>query len=212
MVRSQFSRTALGASLLLAGLAVSPGCGPDAGSTGGRVDSRETTEFDRQSNKANLPSLLEFGDKAAEQLAADLADIDEIEKRQTRAILELGTIVNKTRTPTQDFEQLQTRMRNAIRKSKFVRDRFKIVESRSRTDAEIARTQGPGPEDLLQEGGGGGGSNVYAPSDTYVLQGDFYEAVRGHKSQFYLDVKLVNLQSREIVFNHDYDLGQVQEK
>lgn len=211
MNRSHKSYARLGASLMLVGLAAAPGCTPSAGDSGGRIDPYQTTRDDRRNDKINLPALLEFGDKAAEQLARDLKDIDEIESRQTRAILEIGTIVNKTRTPTQDFEQMQIRLRNKIRNSALVRDRFKIVESGARSDVEKRRTEGPGPEDLLQEGTGSGGTDRYAAKDTYVLQGDFYEAKRNDRSQYYLNFQLTNVQSREIVYNHDFDLGQVHE-
>jgi hypothetical protein len=199
---------ALAACLTLAGI----GCAPE-GSPGNRIDPYETTQSDRKSGKANLPSLLEFGDKAAEQLVRDLGEI-EFPDKDERVILELGTIVNKTHTPTQDFEQLQVRMRNRIRQSKVIRDQFKIVESIDRQNAELHRVgAGGGSQDLLQEGGGGGsGRDLYDPRKTYVLQGDFYESRRGDRSQFYLNFQLSNVQSGEIVYNHDFDLGQVKEK
>lgn len=209
---NRFSLSGLGAALLAVGLFASPGCSPSKGDSGGRIDPYETTTYDRRSPKASLPSLLEFGDKAAQQLAADLIDIDQIQGRKSRAVLELGTIVNKTKTPTQDFEQLQLRLRNALRKSKLIRDQFLVVESGARADVEKRRTTGDGPTDLLQEGAGATGTNRYNAEDTFVLQGDFYESKRGNRSQFYLAFQLTNVQTREIVFTHDYDLGQVEEK
>jgi hypothetical protein len=211
MNRSHSSFARLGASLLVAGIMAAPGCAPDSGDAGGRIDPYETTRDDRRSDKINLPALMQFGDTVAERFAADLKDNDEIESRKTRAILELGTIVNKTRTPTQDFEQFQVRLRNALRKSAFIRDRFRVVESGGRADVEKARTQGPGPADPLQEGPGQTGTNRYEAKDTYVLQGDFYESKRNDRSTYYLNFQLTNVQSREIVFNEDYDLAQVRE-
>ena len=199
----------VGSTLLIAGIFAAPGCQPDTGETGGRIDPYSTTKDDLRSDRVSLPALMQFGDQVAQRVAKDLKDIDEIESRQTRAILELGTIVNKTKTPTQDFEQFQVRLRSALRKSPFIRDRFKFVESGGRGDAEKMRTQGPGAEDLLQEGTGTGGTDRYDAKDTYVLQGDFYEAKRGDRSQYYMNFKLTNVQSREIVFEDDYDLGQV---
>ena len=211
MNRSHSSFARLGGSLLIAGLLAAPGCAPDSGDSGGRIDPYQTTKDDRRSDRVSLPALMQFGDTVAQRFAADLKDVDEIESRQTRAILQLGTIVNKTKTPTQDFEQFQVRLRNALRKSPFIRDRFKFVESGGRADVEKMRTEGPGKEDLLQEGPGQTGADRYKASDTFVIQGDFYEAKRGDRSQYYMNFQLTNAQSGEIVFNEDYDLGQVHE-
>ena len=83
----------LGVAGLLVGCSSTP-----TGSTGGRIDSYRTTDSDRVSRKANIPSLLEFTDQVSQELAAQLASIPEIRTAETRQVLELGSIQNKTQT------------------------------------------------------------------------------------------------------------------
>ncbi len=180
------------------------------GDSGGRIDPYRTTKADRRSDRASIPSLLEFCDQAAEDLAVQLADIPEIADAQYRQVLELGSIDNKTRTPTTDFMQIQRRLRSKLLKSRLIRDHFKVVESRQRMDRELSRVQGQ-EEDLLQEHTSPQGTAKYDAGMTYVLQGDFYESNRGNRRQYYLNFKLTNLRTREIVFDSDFDLGQVTE-
>ncbi|MCC7146229.1 MAG: hypothetical protein IT443_07260 [Phycisphaeraceae bacterium] len=179
---------------------------PPAGDTGGRVDPYRTTASDRMSEQASIPSLLEFCDRTSERLASDLSQIPEINEAKTRLVLELGDIVNKTRTSTTDFELIQHRLRSQLMQSKLIRDNFKIVESKARMDRELARVNAN--DDLLQENSTGK-TATYDPNVSYVLQGDFYEARRNARREYYFEFKLTNLASRDIVFSHSYDLGQV---
>jgi len=196
--------SALIGSVLLAG-----GCqsGPPSGSTGGRIDPYRTTESDRRSDKASIPELLQFTDQAAEKFAAEVAKIPEVKQADTRLVMELGSIQNRTDTPTGDFEQIQRRLRSKLMSSDLITDRFMVVESRRRMNREMDRVQGE-DRDLLQEGEKRE-SAKYDPEITYVLQGDFYESERGDRRQYFFNFKLVNLASRSIVFNEDYDLAQV---
>ena len=57
--------------------------------------------------------------------------------------------------------------------------------------------------------GAAGTTARYDPELTYVLQGDFLEAGRGPRRQYYFDFKLTNVASRKIVFLKSFDLGQV---
>lgn len=196
--------TTLTCGLALLGCETAPAA---IGGSGGRIDPYQTTKADRRSNRASIPALLEFCDQVAEDLAVQLADIPEIADAQYRQVLELGSIDNKTRTPTTDFMQIQRRLRSKLLKSRLIRDNFKIVESRRRMDRELSRVQGQ-DEDLLQEHTSPQGTATYDAGSTYVLQGDFYESIRGDRRQYYLNFKLTNLGSREIVFDSDFDLGQ----
>lgn len=185
------------------------------GHDGGRVDPYKSTEADRHSGRANIPALLEFTDRVAEQLAQDLCEIDEVQKAPTKLVLEMGTIKNDTQTPTTDFELIRSRLQSQIFKSKIIRRQFLFVESRSRMNEEMRRVEGEDAtgKDLLQEGGAAQpGSDRYDPKITYVLQGDFHEANRsgggGERRQFFFRFKLVNLASRQMVFQGDFDLAQ----
>jgi len=177
------------------------------GTRAGRIDPYQSTKADRRSRRASIPAMLAFSDQVAEDLAIQLADIPQIAEAQQRQILELGSIDNKTRTPTTDFMQIQRRLRSKLIKSQLVRDRFKIVESRQRMDQELARVQGP-QEIEPQESTSPQGTTRYDAATTYVLQGDFYESIRGPRRQYYFNFKLTNLQTREIIFDSDFDLGQ----
>jgi hypothetical protein len=183
------------------------GCTP-SGESGGRIDSYKTTRSDKQSTSANIASMLEFCDTTAEEIAKQISDIPEFKEAKTRLVIELGSILNKTRTPSTDFELIQRRLRGRLMRSKHVTNNFMFVESRARSEAELERVQGKDP-DLLQEGTGGGGTARYDPKNTYVMTGDFLEAVRGDRRQYYFEVKLTNLASRAIVFTNSFDLGQV---
>ena len=195
------TRLGIAAGLILAvGLAV--GCAPE-GNSGGRIDSYKSTESDAKSNGPSIPALLEFGDQTAAALAQDLMDIDEVRNAKTKLVLELGSILNQTSTPTSDFEQLRNRLRGQIFASKLLRNHFLIVESRQRMDAERERIVGDNQPGVQPS------SDRYDPSITYVLQGDFFESTRLDRRQYYFEFKLTNLQTRAIVFQKSFDLGQV---
>lgn len=180
------------------------------GSRGGRIDPYRSTPADEASRKAGMPDLYQFADETAEKLARELADIPEIENAPEKVVLELGDILNQTRTPTGDFELIQNRLRSQLRTSRVLRNRVMFVEGRARMNRELARINGGGSSgDLLQEGtasgGGAGGTARYAPEKTYVLQGDFQEATRGSTRRYLFIFRLVNLVTREIVWDKSFD-------
>src|SRR4029079_19795333 len=61
--------------------------------SGGRIDPYKTTESDRQSGKASIPSMLEFSDQVGESLAQEIGEIDEIQGLKEKVVLELGSIL-----------------------------------------------------------------------------------------------------------------------
>jgi hypothetical protein len=187
--------------------AVGLGCAKK-GDTGGRIDSYSTTRSDKGSTGANVGSMLEFCDTTAEEIAKQISEIPEFKEAPSRLVIELGSLLNKTRTPTTDFELIQRRLRGRLMRSKHVTNNFMFVESRARSEAELERVQGK-DADLLQEGKNTGGTARYDPKLTYVMTGDFLEAVRGDRRQYYFEIKLTNLASRAIVFTNSFDLGQV---
>ena len=183
----------IGLSLLLLA-----GCQKNIGDRGGRVDPYRTTDADRGSSRASIPAMLEFGDRTAEALAQRITDIDAVRASDERLILEMGSIENHTSTPTSDFELLRNRLRGQIFKSSLIKQRFMIVEGRSRMEAEQQRVTGERSTEVAG----------YDPVITYVLQGDFYESNRRDRRQYYMEFKLTNLASREIVFQETFDLAQ----
>jgi hypothetical protein len=167
---------------------------------GGRIDPYKTTDHDRASRNAHIVTLLEACDVTAERLSLALCDIADIRDAQSKVVLELGDIYNKTNTDSTDFELIQRRLRGRLWENPSVKNTFLIVESRQRMDAEKSRV-----------GDAAGTTARYDPALTYVLQGDFFEAVRGDRRQYYFEFKLTNIQSRKIVFLKSFDLAQLRQ-
>ncbi len=170
------------------------------GSTGGRIDPYRSTAADRASTRANISALQEFCDIAAARLVLDLPGIDTSAAAASRPVLELGTINNSTQTPSGDFELMLNRLRGKLLRSDVVRQKFRVVMAQSRMQAEMQRTEATGDAPAR-----------YDAEATYLLQGDFHEAARGDRRQFYFQVTITHLASREIVLQDDYDLGQLAE-
>ena len=190
---------------LVAALAVSVGCeSVPRGESGGRINEREVTRSDEQSPKASMADLYEFCDEVAMSLAQELVDLPEVRDAPERVVLELGDIENRTRrTSTGDFEMIQRRLRSQLHGSKLIRGRFRIVEDPHRMDREKMRVSGWEPGDEPAK------TDRYDPAGTYMLQGTFYEAVRDRVRRYYFEFSLVNLASREIVFQESYDSARV---
>lgn len=183
------------AALLLGGCQPTP---PAPGATGGRMDPYRSTVSDRKSHKASMPALYEFSDQTAASLARELVDIDEIKNAAEPVVLELGDLRNMTETPTQDFEQIQHRIRGHLLGSTLVRRHFRIVESAARMDRELRRVDAEGAERTAR----------YDPNITYQLIGDFFESRRDPIRRYYFEFKLVHLASRAIAFHQQFDLTQ----
>ena len=200
MTRFAIGRTVL-AAIALAGITgLGIGCTPD-GTTGGRIDPYRTTDADRRSSRASMPSMLEFSDEVAQSLAYDLVNIPEIQQSPEKVVLELGDLQNNTTTPYSDFMLIQRRVQNQLLSSDVIRNQFILVEGPARMDVEKQRVTADSTSSARYEAG-----------KTYMLMGDFFESNRGSDvRRYYFNFKLVNLQTRQIVFVHDYDLGQVRE-
>lgn len=202
------------AGVLAAGCSSTPST--PQGSHGGRLDdSYRTTGSDEASTKASIPALLEFADLTAQSLAEQISSLphvvqryDAVTKTQGRLILEMGSIDNQSRTPSSDFELIQRRLRSQLMRSQLIKSKFMFVEGRARAERDVNRIQGNNNGDLLQEGNAGA-TDQYANNDTYLLLGDFLEANRGNRRQYFFNFKLVHAQSREIVFDEAFDLAQM---
>ena len=187
---------ALASTAALCGCQTPP---PPVGDRGGRMSPYNTTRQDRISTDANAPDLFSFGDTVAESLALEISQIPAINESPTRVVIEFGTINNRTRTPTGDFELIQRRLRNTLQRSRHLRKYAIFVESRQRMERETRNVMGhvPGQEGPAQ----------YDPSITYVLQGDFHEIRRGESRRYYFDFQLTNLASRVTVFSDSFEEG-----
>jgi hypothetical protein len=199
---------AMTAAALLAGGLVQ-GCtrNQDVGQSGGRINPYASTRADEASSAASMPAMWEYSDQVAEALASRISRIPEIAGSPTRVVVELGAIENQTNTPRSDFELIQRRLRGRLLSSDIVTANVRFVESVAAMDAEQRRVQG-GETDPLQRDYDGGRTDRYDPRHTYVLRGGFFESMRGDTSRYYFEFNLVNLQSRDIVFNEPFDLAQ----
>ncbi len=194
----------LGVTMVMA--IVVAGCASSGQRSGDRVDPYQTSKGDRRaSEQASMPALLEFCDETAEKLIYELSSIPEIRDAPTQVVLELGDIQNRTMgsTSSQDFELIQRRLRSKIRNSSLAREYFLVVESRQRMDREKDRVSG------TQDGEVSKTTARYDPEKTYVLQGDFFKSQRADFSRYYFELKLVNIGTRQIVFDNSYLFGQV---
>ncbi|MBL8746423.1 MAG: hypothetical protein JNK58_08720 [Phycisphaerae bacterium] len=129
----------------------------------------------------------------------------------TKVVIELGWIKNVTNTPSSDFEMLRRRVTGRLINSEAVRHVAKIMESPEAMDQQAGRFAQAAAPDRLDESTSSEGTatNRYSASDTYLLNGEFREALRGGASTYYLEMTLTNLQTREIVFAQPFDFKQV---
>lgn len=185
------------------------GCQPPPGDTGGRVDVTRTTPAERNDARVNTASLFEFSDQVAQQLAADLSSVPELND-QYRATIVFGDIVNKTGiVSTNDFEAFRTRIRGKLMQSRSILKNVQFVENKARADDLIRRETGSSG-DLLQEGT----RQERAPLNaeyTYFLNGNMYRVERGGSAvnTYLMNFELTNMKSGAIIWtNEPYEVKQ----
>ena len=184
----------LGGVLVLSSCSSAP-----RGSSGGRLE--PGTQHGETASQVNVVDMIELSDEFVAQLAQEISEIPDIQAAGgTRKVLELGVFTNRTSTSSRDFEQFMDRVRSLIQSSKLLRQHLMIVSSRSRNQANLNRTQGEAGPDLLDEGAGGPEAVKYRPEDTYMLSGTFSEIRRGGVYNYFLQVEMSNLATREIVY------------
>lgn len=190
-------------------LATLAGCQPPPGDTGGRVDVTRTTPAERNDARVNTASLFEFSDQVAQQLAADLSSVPELND-QYRATIVFGDIVNKTGiVSTNDFEAFRTRIRGKLMQSRNILKNVQFVENKARADDLIRRETGSSG-DLLQEGT----RQERAPLNadyTYFLNGNMYRVERGGSAvnTYLMNFELTNMKSGAIIWtNEPYEVKQ----
>jgi len=184
---------------LAGALALSACAHAPRGSSGGRLS--PSTEHGETASQVNVVDFQELADAFTSQLAQDIAALPDIQAAgNTRKVMEIGAFTNKTSTSSNDFEQFMSMVRSRIQQSSLLRQHLMIVSSRSRNQANLNRTQGQAGPDLLDEGAGGPEAVKYRPEDTYMLGGTFSEIRRGGVWNYFLQVELSNLATREIIY------------
>jgi hypothetical protein len=203
------SRRLVGVAALVSAAGLLAGCQPPRGDTGGRVDPVRTTPAERNDARVGTPSLFEFSDQVAQQLAADMSQIPEL-NGQYRATVVFGDIVNKTSiVSTNDFEAFRTRIRGRLMQSRSVLQNVRFVENKQRADDLIRRESSTGG-DLLQEGKRRERADL-DPQYTYFLNGDMYRVERGGNvvNTYLMNFNLTNMDTGEIIWtNAPYEVKQ----
>ncbi|MEL7472541.1 MAG: hypothetical protein AAGK04_04425 [Planctomycetota bacterium] len=184
----------------IGGAAALMGCQtPPPGNTGGRVDPYRSTPADEYSPEANTVTLLEFSDQVSEAIARRIAEVPEIRESPDRAAIELGALVNNTRTPSSDFAIVRRRVFGNLVNSSIVGQWADVYEAPEIVDPQYERLAPHA--DTSYRSGYPHSTSRYDPNKTFLLQGDFGEMVRGRQSTYLFEMTLTNLQSRRVVFN-----------
>ncbi len=152
---------------------------------------------------ADTVTLTDFSNRVSQAVVGRIAGIEEIRNSPSKVVIQVGAIVNRSRTPVNDFDQIRRRVFAGLVNSDIVRRFADIVEAPEIMDAQRAR--------LAPGGVNTAGMGRYDPNTTYVLQGFFSEQERnqGSVSNYYLEMSLTNLASGRIVFVEQYDFKQV---
>jgi hypothetical protein len=197
--------------VVLAGVAVLGGCAqPPRGEHNGRVEVTDTTPAEKYSREVQITAQHEFSDQVAQQLAADLSTIPELNQGY-RVTVVFGDIVNKTGVvPTSEFEAFRTRIRSKLMQSQNVLKNVRFIENRARLDALRQREMGGGG-DILQEGAKS--ASTLNPKYTYFLNGEMYRAVRGQAEEvnaYYMTYNLMSAEDGTLVWeSNQYSVKQV---
>jgi hypothetical protein len=199
--------------LVTAGLLAcgSIGCeSPRRGDSGGRLQTSETTAGEKRSRQANLAVLTEFSDEAVDVVVEELLNFKPSLDPNTMYVLYLGDLRNKTSaTPTGDFELFANRIKSRLVNEKRVREFIQIRNDPRQAQATLDRFTSDGPSDVLQEGRAGKpGVDRVDPNYMLILNGEFFDAVRSGKSQFFFDFTIVQPQTGNVLISASRDLAQ----
>jgi hypothetical protein len=202
-------RSASLALLALGAAALLPACSPPKGDYTGRVDTRSTTPAERGERRISVAALSEQSDLVAEQLAADLNEVPDL-NRGYRSTVVFGDISNKTGiVPTTDFEAFRANTRAKLMQSRSLNNKVRFVENRARVEDLVARERGTSG-DLLQEQGRGTVAAVN-PEYTYFLNGDMFRVDRGggNVNYYTMTYNLTSMATGEIIWiSSPYEVKQ----
>lgn len=148
-------------------------------------------------------TLLEFTDQVNQSLADRIPTITEIRSAPQKVVLAGGAITNRTRTPSNDFLAVRSKIFSTMVNSNVAQHAI-ILDNIEDMDEQVNRYAQPGGPDRLDEGGGGGGlaSARYDPAIVYILNGEFSEISRaaGRDSTYIFNWKLVSLKTSQVVY------------
>lgn len=203
----------IGGGMVAAMALVVAGCHPPRGEDTGRVGMSDTTDAERGSREVQLTAQTEFSDQVAQQLAADLSTVPDLNQGY-RCTVVFGDIVNKTGVvPTSEFEGFRTRIRAKLMQSQMVLKNVRFVQNRAQFESLRQRELGGSGGDVLQEGSGAGQATPLNAKYTFFLNGEMYRATRGRKeevNQYSMTYTLMNAQTGELVWSSQpYDVKQV---
>ncbi len=150
------------------------GCSaPPRGEPTGRADVYDTTPAEKYDRQILPSALAENSDQVAEQLAADLSGLPELQ--QFRVTVVFGDLANKTGiVPTSDFEAFRQRTRQKLMQSPMVNNNIRFIENRARFESLQSKENigtGGTDSDLAKA--------VRNPEHTYFLNGSMYRVSRG---------------------------------
>jgi PBP1b-binding outer membrane lipoprotein LpoB len=188
---------------MVVGAVVLAGCsGPPKGEQTRRVETSDTTKAERRSPQVQPAALSEFADGASQQLVADITALPEFNTGK-RVNVVFGDIVNKTViVSTADFEAFRSKIRAKLLSSNVARSKVRWFENRARMDELRAREQPVG---------GASPSQDLEWSHTYFLNGEMYRVVRGDNNDvnlYMLNWQLTNADTRELIWQHEYEVKQ----
>lgn len=210
------ARSLVGPFTLIAAASILTGCSAPPGDSGGLIDNRERTRVDRGSVLADSVSLDEFADSVSQQMAYDIPSIGRLRSSSNKAVIEIGSLENKTRTPLSDFQGVQRKVFISLVGSEPVRNVAMVVERAKRVDRDIQEIRGDRTTDMFDDKSQGTDRRAqYQLNDIYILNGTFFERVRGDRGQqgtFDFDMTLTHAASGEIVFAKQYGWKQIQRR
>ncbi len=171
------------------------------GDSGGRIGTSESTDADRYGRDVSSVTLVEFADQVAQSLPARITSTPEIAARSREAVIYLGEIENRTRTPSSDFRTVQQMISHDITNSPVMRRHAVVYNDPARVRDWQQRFTSDGP--------GWTGSSLDTPQgifpadDVFLLNGEFGEISRGRGevSLYVFDITLVRATDGRVIYS-----------
>jgi hypothetical protein len=152
-----------------------------------------------------VPAIMRFADDTAKALAQEIPELPAIHEQERKGTLELGAVQNDAAMPQGDFDMLESRLITDVMHSDAIKAVLVPIEDKGDMAKEFTRSQGDPVQDPLQEGKGGSNEpDKYDPATTFILRGQVFKSQRGDQFYFYLNIKLVNLKSRKVIYDNDF--------
>lgn len=152
--------------------------------------------------EAPIQDLRAAAESIAQAFAADLQEMADRSFGDSRVVVLLGDIANKTGTmSTNDFEIVQRKIRQILNRDRLFRENVQLRETARRVRALSEKErEGRTSEPMRQFEG----LNVDADK-VFFLTGDAFMANRRGESLLYLEFTLVRESNAEMVFTREYE-------